>query len=391
MAYRYDISERDTRDAAVEIAKNTNENTLLNAFRKLDDANTIVENKSNRDQQTYTNTSFSAKIDYKLPFKNKLNYFEAGLKYDNFQIDDENVFESYNATDNDFLIDPNLSNAFDYSEKTFAAYTSVNSQLKRFKYSFGLRLEQVNRQSYSKTLNQTFNKSTNNILPVLVFKYMLGKKEQNNISLSYRRGYELPPYFQLNPFETYINSNTIKKGNPELDQNIFDLFSLGLTLKDKYFFTLSTNFYSNLTEVTELLEGDITYISYRNLGKRRLTRFSFESNFTPTKWWRLHVNPIFTYSYLNTSLISNEFFGYNLSINNTFTLPEKFIISFLNSFANGQSIGYDKPNTTIRVYSSVQLSKRMLKNKLNFYIFYIRCIWLKQQREQHLYFRQYKN
>lgn len=151
-----------------------------------------------------------------------------------------------------------------------------------------------------------------------------------------------------------------------MDQNIFDLFSLGLTLKDKYFFTLSTNFYSNLTEVTELLEGDITYISYRNLGKRRLTRFSFESNFTPTKWWRLHVNPIFTYSYLNTSLISNEFFGYNLSINNTFTLPEKFIISFLNSFANGQSIGYDKPNTTIRVYSSVQLSKRMLKNKLNF-------------------------
>ncbi|GAA3650281.1 outer membrane beta-barrel family protein [Flavivirga jejuensis] len=364
--YRYDIGEQGARlDFASSYGENTLDSDLLNENELIDvsDDTTVYEN--NRDGQNQKNKQFSSRLDYVLSLKDKKGKFESGIKYDDLSITDANIFESFNTDTNVYNIDTDFTNSFEYNEQVYTSYASFDSSHKKLKYSLGLRLEHVETQSFSETTNQTFNNTFSNILPVISLKYMTNEKQTSNISLSYRKGYNLPPYIQLNPFETFVNSNTIKRGNPELTQNIYHLLRLSHTINNKYFFTLNANFYTNLFQTTQILEDDITVISYQNLGKRSLYKASFSTTLNLYAWWRLNVNSMFNYSVLKSMSVDNSIFTWVTPTTNTFTLPNNYIINLSTYFSNGDSSGLDTPNSFLRVSTSISLSKRFFSNKLS--------------------------
>ncbi|WP_299671889.1 outer membrane beta-barrel protein [uncultured Polaribacter sp.] len=362
--YRYDIGNQGVRlDFASSYGENKSDNNTNIESELIDFENDNTTFTNSRDNQDQDNTQSSSRIDFTMPLKDKKGKFEAGLKYDDLIITDANLFENFNTNTNRFEIDANFTNAFEYNEEVFTGYMSYNASFKKLKYSLGLRLEHVETQSFSKTTDQRFANTYTNFLPVIALKYMTNKKQTSTIGLSYRKGYELPPYVQLNPFETFVNSNTIKRGNPTLTQSLYHLFALSRTIKNKYFITLSANFYKNLFQTTQILEGDNAIISYRNLGTRSLYKASFNTTFKLYSWWRFNVNPMLNYSILKDGQIINEVFTVQASTVNTFTLPNSFRIGLTTIFSNGDSSGLDTPNEFIRVFPIVSLSKRFLKNK----------------------------
>lgn len=362
--YRYDIGNQGARlDFATSYGEKKADYNNWNESELIDVVNNLTTNNTNRDNQDQDNVQYSSRLDYSMPLKDKKGKFEAGIKYDDLKITDANVFESFDADNNAFEINPNFTNAFEYNEQVYTSYASFNSNHKKLKYSLGLRLEHVETQSFSETTNKTFNNTFTNFLPVIALKYMTNKKQTSNISLSYRKGYNLPPYIQLNPFETFLNSNTIKRGNPELTQSIYHLYRLGHTINNKYFLNFSANFYNNVFETTHILEDDISVISYQNLGRRSLYKFNASTTFKLFSWWRLNVNPMLNYSVLKGQNLDNNVFSWLAYSVNTFTLPNNFTLSLTTILSNGDSSGLDSPNRFIRVNSSLSLSKRFFKNK----------------------------
>lgn len=365
-AYRYDIGTQGSRlDFASSYRENESDNNSTNENELIDVINYTSTFNINRDNQDQKNTQYSSRLDYVLPLNDKKDKFEAGIKYDDLSITDANLFENFNTDDNVFEVIPNYTNAFEYNEQVYTGYASFASSLKKLKYSLGLRLEHVETQSFSETENQIFNNTFSNFLPVIALKYMTNEKQTSNIGLSYRKGYNLPPYIQLNPFETFVNSYTVKRGNPELTQSIYNLFRLSYTLNNKYFFTLNANFYNNLFETTQILEDDITFITFQNLGTRSLYRANFDTTFKLFSWWRLNVNPMFNYSIIKSESVDNDVFTWQTYSTNTFTLPNNIRLNLTSIFSNGDSNGLDTPNSFLRINTNLSLSKRFLKDKLS--------------------------
>lgn len=363
-AYRYDIGEQGTRlDFASSYGFKKADYSNWNESELIDILNNTTSNNTNRDAQEQENTQYSSRLDYATPLKDKKGKFEAGIKFDDLKITDANRFESFDADANAFETNPNFTNAFMYNEQVYTSYASFNANHKKLKYSLGLRLEHVETQSFSETTNQTFHNAFTNFLPVVALKYMTNKKETSDINLSYRKGYSLPPYIQLNPFESFVNSNTIKRGNPELSQSIYHLFSLGHNIKNKYFLTLNANFYNNLFQTTQILEDELTIISYKNLGTRSLYKTNLSSSFTLFPWWRFNINQALSYSVLKNEDVDNKVFSWYTNLANSFTLPHDVVLRLSTYISNGDSNGLDSPNSFIRVNTNLSLSKRFLKNK----------------------------
>lgn len=285
------------------------------------------------------------------------------IKYDDLKITDANQFEKLNSNTGDFEVDPIFTNAFTYNEQVFSGYTSFDSNYKKLKYSLGLRLEHVETKSFSETIGQKFNNSYTNFLPVIALKYMTNIKQTSNIGLSYRKGYKLPPYVQLNPFETFVNSNTIERGNPQLTQNVYHIFGLSHTINNKYFLSLNANIYNNLFQTTQIIEDDTTIISYQNLGNRYLYKADFSTTLKLYPWWRLNVNPMLRYSVLKNGRVENDVFTWNAYLTNTFTFPKSLVLNVTSLISNGESSGFDTPNSFVRINTRISLSKRFLKNK----------------------------
>ncbi len=362
--YQYTIGTKGKRlDFSGNYGENKSDNNNANTNTIIDDLGGLEAQNKNRNNQDLNNEQFSMRLDYMSPLKEKKGNFETGVKYDDLSITNQNIFENFNATATSYELDSTFSNSFKYQEQVYTAYMSLNSNYKKLKYSIGLRLEHVETQSFSITTKQVFNNTFTNFLPVIALKYMTNEKQTSNVSLSYRKGYNLPEYIQLNPFEIFINSNTIQRGNPNLSQNIYHLFRFGYTIKNKYFLSFGSNFYTNQFETTRILDHNITVLSTQNLGSLSSYVFHFNTHFIMQPWWALSVDTEAKYSILKSERVNNDFVSFYIILSNNITLPHKFRLSINPFFFNGESSGFNTPNSFIRVQTNMSLSRRFLKNK----------------------------
>ncbi len=364
--YRYDIDDKGNRIDIAASYKNNNLHSNENFEISIID---FIENSEESSSSMYisnnTNRQFSYRFDYTLPIMENKKKIEFGAKFDNLRINDNDTFRDFNEENNVFETNPIFSNAFNYNESNFAAYLSFDNNLKKFKYSIGARVEQTKTTSSSIAENQTFDNSFLNFLPVIALKYVFSEDESSNINVSYRKGFLLPPYIQLNPFEVFLNSTTIKRGNPELNQGVYHSFNLGYTIKNKYYLSLSSYLYNNNFEEIKFLEGDRTIISYANIGKKQTYKLFFNTNYKIYSWWHSYLDASLIYSKIDGTAVETSIENYFFSINNTFNLPKKIRLSVISSLSNGNSTGFEEPNRFLRVFGTAIFSKRFLDNNLS--------------------------
>jgi iron complex outermembrane receptor protein len=267
----------------------------------------------------------SAKVDFTHPFLHGWN-FESGVKTSFVKNDNEEIFTVNN--NNEWVIDTSKTNHFIYSENVYAGYVQLARQFKKISVQAGLRAEVTDASGNSVTLNEKFDRNYLQLFPTLSVSDQINDK--NALSFSYSRRIDRPNYDQLNPFLFFLDPYLYEQGNPNLKPQLTHSLELSYTYKETYSFSFN---YSHTTdEIQEqFYQVDSTktiVLRSDNFGSNTTYALTGYAQLQPVKWWS--VTPVVTafYQDLKTNYLETDFhntnFGYQVNIQNSFTLPKGF-------------------------------------------------------------------
>jgi outer membrane receptor protein involved in Fe transport len=199
-------------------------------------------NQAARNNSNQNIDNFSLKADFEHPMRTvNLSY---GGKV-SFVKSNSDVFY-YNTISGSEVLDPNQSNVFEYKENNQAVYLNGNKKINdKFSVQLGFRLENTQTNGYSATLDQEVKNDYLKLFPSLYLDYQLN--DNHGFNFTYGKRINRPGFGLLNPFRSYINSNSYSEGNPFLRpsfSNNFDFtYSFKKNLRTNIFFNKTTNGY----------------------------------------------------------------------------------------------------------------------------------------------------
>ncbi|SHG96924.1 TonB-dependent receptor domain-containing protein [Flavobacterium johnsoniae] len=199
-------------------------------------------NQAARNNSNQNIDNFSLKADFEHPMK-AVNLSYGGKV--SFVKSNSDVFY-YNTISGSEVLDPNQSNVFEYKENNQAVYLNGNKKINdKFSVQFGFRLENTQTNGYSATLDQEVKNDYLKLFPSLYLDYQLN--DNHGFNFTYGKRINRPGFGLLNPFRSYINSNSYSEGNPFLRpsfSNNFDFtYSFKKNLRTNIFFNKTTNGY----------------------------------------------------------------------------------------------------------------------------------------------------
>ena len=273
--------------------------------------------------------------DYVLPIgENK--QFELGYRGDFSDKSTDYVVELFKENTNDFEIDNNLTNLFNFRIYLNSVYSQFGSKINKFSYLLGLRLENTQITIDQPTSGDYKKKNFTGLFPTVNLNYEISDRE--NITLGYNRRLSRPRGFHLNPFPSRSSLTNIFQGNPDLNPSYSNKFDLGYLNRFGKFTLSSSLYFQHTTDEDEWVSidtGNTVDINGENVpvikrtpvnaGTNDRYGFEFNLNYNPTKKWRM--NSDFN---LYKSITDGEFNGidldannlsWSLRLNNKYTLP----------------------------------------------------------------------
>ncbi|WP_163408879.1 outer membrane beta-barrel family protein [Flavobacterium ajazii] len=307
---------------------------------------------------------FTGKVDFTNPLKEKQS-IEWGFKASVKNNDNPSVYEYFE--NNEWIIDANSTNHFEYKEQIYAAYANYKQQIGDLNIQGGLRSEYTAIDILQKTLNEEHQDDYLKWFPSVSLKYEF--TSSHSMHASYSKRINRPSQFDLNPFRFYDDTFNYSQGNPNLIPEITHAAEIGYAWKSAFMASL----YFNTTKdvFTEVYvynpDNNTTVTSQINVSKS----YNYGANITHTaelyKFWS--VNTLF-------NVFENRFMGdvlnsttidpiatLNLSVQNSFTISES-----LKAEANAQY----QSKSNLGIYErasffdfSIGISKQVLSNKGN--------------------------
>ncbi len=287
----------------------TYSNNYSNADETLDE--TYFDNGNNQlgdvgYQNTYGVNDFSlmlGKLDYVLPI-NDSTTLEAGFHFTGRR--SANEFNSESKTgDGDFVFDSLISNSFRYDQDTYAAYMTFGKQINKIGVKGGLRAEQTYTGS---RLLSSDNEFANNYFQLFPSFHLSYRTDNNSeFQWSYSKRINRPQIQMLNPFTNYSDPYTLEIGNPYLKP---ELIHVGEMNYMKYFTKFSINssvyyrYITNLTRKYLYNEGEISYVSYTNLGNSSITGADLTLSYALGKSTKINSTTNFWYSSITDELLT---------------------------------------------------------------------------------------
>lgn len=307
---------------------------------------------------------FTGKVDFTNPLKEKQS-IEWGFKASVKNNDNPSVYE-YNDN-NQWIIDLNSTNHFEYKEQIYAAYANYKYQMEKFNIQGGLRTEYTAINILQKTLNEEHKDDYLKWFPSVSMKYELSSN--HSLHASYSKRINRPSQFDLNPFRFYDDSFNYSQGNPNLVPEITHSTEIGYSWKSAFMASL---YFSKTKDVfTEVYVynpvNNTTVTSQINVDKS----YNYGVNITNTaeiyKWWS--VNTLF-------NVFENKFMGnvvntdkidpivtLNLSVLNSFTITESWKAEANAQYQSKSNLGIYERDAFFDF--SIGISKQVLSNKGN--------------------------
>ncbi len=233
---------------------------------------------------------FVYKIDYVKPI-NSIGKIEAG-----YQSRVDHDLELYSLewvdTSKETLYD---SSIYDYKRQIHSIYGTYSNQLFEIKYQLGLRIEYTYRNiEFTKNGVKTpYTINRPDFYPTIHFSRDIGKDQQ--LMLSYTRRIERPRGWNLEPYESYWDRNSLRRGNPDLQPEYINSYEFGYQKKIKESFIALEGFY-RITEnkIDRRSEFDSlrrkSIMTFDNLNRDFSLGAELMANVEATKWLRINAS-----------------------------------------------------------------------------------------------------
>ncbi|TVP42834.1 MAG: TonB-dependent receptor [Mongoliibacter sp.] len=296
------------------------------------------------------NQEFTVQLDYVTPIgdgKNKI--LEYGAKNILRRAESDFAYFTAEGADGDFekVDDINLSNEFSYDQNVTAAYASYTTNfLKDYSFKGGLRYEYTN-------INADFrNSEIDADIPsygLLIPSVNLSRKLEkgNMIKAAYNRRVQRPFLNFLNPNINAANPQQITQGNPLLDPELTDNYEMSYSTFFKGSSLNFTTYFRNTTgsiqPVRTVMDDDIIYTTYENIGFERAYGFSIFSNVNLSGKFSLNGSIDGYYADLTNGLddpmfaASNQGFVISGRLFANYSLPNNWQIQSF-AFARGRQV-----------------------------------------------------
>ncbi|KRB54328.1 TonB-dependent receptor domain-containing protein [Flavobacterium sp. Root186] len=336
-----------------------------NQFQSADDLSNTTNINDRRGYIPSQLRVFTGKIDFTNPLKEK-NSVEWGFKASLKNNDNPSIYEYLN--NDEWVIDANSTNHFEYKEQIYAAYANYKYQIDNLNIQGGLRTEYTAIDILQKTLNEEHKDDYLKWFPTLSLKYEF--TSSHSVHASYSKRINRPSQFDLNPFRFYDDSFNYSQGNPNLVPEITHAAEIGYAWKNAFMASL----YFNTTKdvFTEVYvynpDNNTTVTSQINVSKS----YNYGTNITHTaelaKYWS--VNTLFNVfenrfmgNVLNSSTI-NPIVTLNLSVQNSFTITESLKAEANVQYQSKSNLGVYERDGFFDL--SIGISKQVLAGKGNF-------------------------
>ena len=230
---------------------------------------------------------YVAKLDFEKIWR-KGGKLETGLKYSNVRSDNDLQFEHF--VDNQWQDYAGRPNHFVYTEQIAAAYADYSREFGPWSMKMGLRTEYTVSDGNSITLEKRVKRDYLDWFPSANVSYTLN--ENNILSLTYARKIGRPNYRHLNPFEYYIDKFTFMRGNPYVNPQYTNGFTLNYTLYKMFNFTLGTDL-TNDAMVESLGQDSVTgqaWITRENLANTVTSYLNINAPVRIGKFWTMNNN-----------------------------------------------------------------------------------------------------
>lgn len=315
----------------------------------------LPDNLSNPVSDTYYMTNldrylniYALKADYRRMI-GKIGTLEAGAKWARTTTFNKQLQKDSVGTE--LIINPYKTNDFNYYETVSAAYTTVSLQLnEKWSVMAGLRAEYTYAKGEWKSSNETSKKDYIDLFPTVYVGYM--PNQNLRFALTYTRRLQRPSFSALNPAEITVDATTILRGNPNVDPQYSDNFSLTFGYRSWLNISLMANINrKNISQIVSFDEATGNKImTWGNWGKMDFYGGSVSLTEIPVVKDLFYFSAGSFLSYLinkDLSLNTNEKnFYQNFYGSLTFTLPKEFKIgatcsySGKLSYSNMYSKGY---------------------------------------------------
>ncbi|MBF4519156.1 TonB-dependent receptor family protein [Flavobacterium sp. ANB] len=241
---------------------------------------------------------YSSKFDVTLPMR-WIN-FSFGGKLSFINNNNETIF--YDITSDEFVLNPQKSNRFSYTESNTAAYASLNKELsKKWNVQLGLRLENTRTRSSLVEIKSNLKNTYTELFPSFYLTY--ATDNEATISLTYNRRIERPSYNLLNPFRIYSTETNYTEGNPYLSPYFSNNIELSC-IKGNFYHSIFFNYINQgidqitFTDSLKTYQYTIPYNFFTN------KRFGISENysFSKIKGWQSNNGINMFYTKTNSSL-----------------------------------------------------------------------------------------
>ena len=248
-----------------------------------------VDNNSEQKTRTdFREGVFTFKLDYTKPFSEKWK-LETGAQY--VLNDVANDYEVRDLTNGIFVVDPGLTNIFEFNQNVLGLYTTGAYEGKKWGVKAGLRLEQTDLNTLLATTNEANEQNYTNLFPSFHTSYKFS--DRVSLQAGYSKRVYRPRMWDLNPFFNIRNNFSIRQGNPNLQPEFTDSYeitSIYILGKASLNFGIYHRYTTDVIERVSVFENNVSTFKPENIGVNNTTGLEFNAKYSPFKWMTLNTD-----------------------------------------------------------------------------------------------------
>ena len=182
-----------------------------------------------------------------------------------------------------FVVDPGLTNVFDWDQRVYAAYGAGAEQFGPLGVKAGVRVEHTQLETLLRTTGEANDQRYTDLFPSAALSYEL--TEAVSFQASYSRRISRPRLWDLNPFFNIRNNFNFRAGNPDLGPEYSDsyeataiLIAGELSLNGGVYHARTTDL---VERVTTFADG-VAVTQPFNVGTQNSTGLEVNGKYAPT-------------------------------------------------------------------------------------------------------------